>query len=116
MTSTTKHRRALATLAAAALATGAGAPVALAQPIDDVPPPPSRIAVSAADEYQDLRMPDTRDAANDYHPTLHASTSTAAGSGGFDVASAAIGAAAGAGLGLVALGLGGVARRHPPGG
>ena len=29
----------------------------------DVQPPPSSMAASAAEEYQDLRMPDTRDAA-----------------------------------------------------
>jgi hypothetical protein len=31
----------------------------------DVAPPPSSIAVSAADEYQDLRSPDAKDAARD---------------------------------------------------
>jgi len=81
--------RSAAALLACALATGGLAPVALAK--------------------QDLRMPDTRDAANNYHPVLHAQ---AAGStGGFDWVSAAIGAAAGTGTAIVAVAFAGGGRR-----
>ena len=95
----------------------------------EVAPPPSSIAVSAAEEYQDLRSPDavdaaraagdpqevttqayqdlrspdTRDQAEGYSPALE--TQAVAGEpsepGGFDVVSAAIGAVAAAGLSLV---------------
>ena len=58
---------------------------------DDVPPPPSSIAMSAADQYEVLRMPvGSTEVAGD--PSAPA---------GFDWVSAAIGAVAAAGLTLV---------------
>ena len=103
-----------------------------------VPPPPSSIAVSAADEYQDLRspdavdaareagrpselaatqdlrMPDTVDAAEGYQPTVAQQPVADEPSepSGFDFVSAAIGAIAAGAVALVlmaALGL-----RRPP--
>src|SRR5690242_8881485 len=82
--------RSAAALLACALATGGLAPVALAQ--------------------QDLRMPDTRDAADSYQPALQPAPST----GGIDWVSAAIGAAAGTGTVIVAVALGGGVRRLRP--
>jgi hypothetical protein len=79
-------------LLAFALAGGALAPVAAAQ--------------------QDLRMPDTRDVAGNYHPTLQAEP--ASSTGGFDWLSAAIGAAAGTGTAIVAVAFGGGVRRLRP--
>jgi hypothetical protein len=64
---------------------GAGGP-------PEVAPPPSSIAVSAAEEYQDLRSPATDAQAVADEPSDPA---------GFDLASAAIGAAAAGGLSLV---------------
>ena len=75
---THKHRRALHGMAAAVTVLALAAPTASAIPAEQliprasdesaggsssVPPPASSIAASAADEYQDLRMPDTVDAA-----------------------------------------------------
>jgi hypothetical protein len=61
--------------------------------ISDVAPPPSSIAASAADEYQDLRSPDARDAARDL-PRVQSPTSVVeVQSGGFDWGDAGIGAA-----------------------
>lgn len=81
------------------------APAAYAMPIDpvgapettqevpNVPPPPSSIAMSAADEYEVLRAPagSTAVAGEPSSPS------------GFDWASAAIGAVAAAGIALVTL-------------
>jgi hypothetical protein len=87
----------------------------------NVAPPASSIAASAADEYQDLRAPegshgtpvqaatqdlrspDTRDAATGYGSTTAAQpvADASPASDGFDWTSAAIGAAAGAGLLLI---------------
>jgi hypothetical protein len=67
---------------------GAPAPT---QQVPDVPPPPSSIAMSAADEYELLRAP-------------AASTEVAdkpSSPSGFDWVSAAMGAAAAAGIALV---------------
>jgi hypothetical protein len=77
---------------------------------DQVPPPPSSIAASAADEYnelrsigtQDLRSPDTRDEATGYAPVLQESAGDVSSSGGFDAVSGALGAAAGIGLAVAA--------------
>jgi hypothetical protein len=77
-----------------------------------VPPPPSSIAASAADEYQDLRSPDARDAAagrgsfNSPEVTVvKLAQPSASPDGGLDWGDAGIGAAAL--LGLLLLGLGG---------
>jgi hypothetical protein len=91
----------------------------------DVAPPPSSIAASAGEEYTDLRMPDTRDAARaaevESYTDLRSPDARDAGlaeapstplepqpvaaapsePAGFDLASAAIGAIAAAGLSLV---------------
>lgn len=57
------RRRAVA-LALSAGVLAVAAPTAAAKTSDhQPPPPPSSIAASAADEYQDLRSPDARDAA-----------------------------------------------------
>jgi hypothetical protein len=87
-----------------ALAAAAFAPGALARPLD------AHAQGSQQSQYQDLRMPDTRDAALGYHPTLPPEPIDSAG--GFDWLSAAIGAAAGTGLMIVALALMGTGRRH----
>ena len=86
----TVKTRCASVLLATTLATGALAPVATA--------------------YQDLRMPDTRDVAGNYHPALQPAPST----GGIDWVSAAIGAAAGTGTIIVAVALGGGVRRLRP--
>jgi hypothetical protein len=127
-------------LAGAALASAlavSGASAHYGQQTDNpeyVPPPPSSIAVSAAEEYQDLRSPDTRDqadgyapgnaqdlrspdtvdAAGGYHPTVAQQPVADEPSepSGFDFVSAAIGAIAAGAVALVlmaALGL-----RRPP--
>lgn len=66
--------------------------------------------------YQDLRAPDTRDAAEGYAPTvdLEAVADEPSPTGGFDWVSAAIGAVAGTALLIVLLAFGGgLARRRP---
>ena len=88
----TFETRCATVLLAITLATGALAPAAFAR--------------------QDLSMPDTRDAANNYHPVLH--VQPADSGGGFDWVSAAIGAAAGTGTIIVAVALGGGVRRLRP--
>jgi hypothetical protein len=128
-----------AALASALVVSGASASHGYqpAQPSADVPPPPSSIAVSAEEEYQDLRSPDTRDLAEGYapgnaqdlrspdtrdlaqgyQPELPAQPvadepSEPSEPSGFDFVSAAIGAIAAGGIALllmVALGL-----RRPP--
>jgi hypothetical protein len=55
-------------------------------------------------------MPDTRDAAQNYHPTL--APEPVDTSGGFDWLSAAIGAAGGTGLMIVAVALADTGRRR----
>ena len=93
----------VAALAAVVVATAA--PAAYAMPTDpvgtpavtheqsDVPPPPSSIAVSAADQYEVLRTPvGTQEVADE--PSAPS---------GFDWVSAAIGAVAAAGLALVSI-------------
>ena len=82
--------RCASVLLAITVATGALAPVAAAS--------------------QDLRMPDTRDVAQNYRPALQPAPST----GGIDWVSAAIGAAAGTGTIIVAVALGGGVRRVRP--
>ena len=67
-----------------------GAPTPTQQ-VPDVPPPPSSIAISAADEYEVLRAPVARTEVAD-EPSSPS---------GFDWVSAAIGAAAASGLALV---------------
>jgi hypothetical protein len=115
----------VSTLAVATLACPA---TAAARTPDDVPPPPSLMAASAAKEYeqlrapdeatlsQDLRSPDTRDAANGYAPPAAVEDiATDDGSPtGFDVVSGGIGAAVGIGLAIAAVLLSGAAGgRHP---
>jgi len=82
-------------------------------------PPPSSIAISTADAYdelrsagnddgaQDLRPPDTCDQATGYAPALQEPVTTDAASGGFDAVSGAIGAAAGIGLAIATVALAG---------
>ena len=111
-------------LATAALVCPAAAP---ALPADQVPPPPSSIAVSAADEYsqlrdpargaKDLRSPDTRDQATGYAPTVRDTVGDDVSASGFDVVSGALGLAAGIALATAAVALAGLAgtrlpRRH----
>ncbi len=99
------------------------------------PPPPSSIAVSAAEEYQDLRSPDavdaaraagdppeamqdlrapdTRDAAEGYAPTLEQPVAAEPSEpSGFDLTSAVIGAIAAGGLSLLLIATLGM--RRPP--
>jgi hypothetical protein len=85
MTRTFRTSRLAVALAGAALATVALAPGATAIP------------------YEDLRSPDTRDAAAGYSATTASqpAVDTPPASDGFDWTSAAIGAAAGAGLLLI---------------
>jgi hypothetical protein len=127
-------------LAGAALASAlvvSGASAHYGQQTDNpeyVPPPPSSIAVSAAEEYQDLRSPDTRDLADGYAPgssqDLRAPDTRDAAEGyqpelpqqpvadepsepsGFDWVSAAIGAIAAGALSLVLIATLGM--RRPP--
>ncbi len=125
-------------LAGAALASAlavSGASAHYGQQTDNpVPPPPSSIAVSAAEEYQDLRAPDTRDqadgyapgtaqdlrmpdtvdAANGYQPELAQQpvADEPAEPSGFDFVSAAIGAIAAGALSLVLIATLGM--RRPP--
>jgi hypothetical protein len=115
-------KKAVATaLAAAAVASSVGAPGASARPVEQyipgaaggasdspsVPPPPSSIAVPAAEAYQELRSADT--ASTGSLPVVDEPSPA----GGFDLPSAAIGAAAGTGLGIVLLAVGGLAGRGP---
>jgi hypothetical protein len=88
-------------LATAALVCPAAAS---AVPADQVPPPPSSIAVSAADEYEQLRA-----------PAVSPESGEAASSGGFDAVSGALGAAGGIALAIAAVALaGGLAHVRPP--
>jgi hypothetical protein len=92
-------------LASMAVAATIAAPVAYALPADpvgsrgsvpEVAPPPSSIAMSAGDSYEELRSPggSTSVASQAVEPSVP---------GGFDWVSAAIGAVAAAGLSLVAM-------------
>jgi hypothetical protein len=95
-----KARRTLAGVAAAAMI---AVPAAQARPIDPVDPPhparvappPSSIAQSVGSAYADLRMPD-RGTTNAVRPRPVATSE------GFDWPSAAVGAALAAGLALLA--------------
>ena len=127
------HSKSLATaLAAAALASAMAASGASADlhaidtaareaaGLQSEPPPPSSIATSAREEYQDLRSPDaadaapgagtqdlrspdTRDYANGYAPTFESQPVVDGPStpSGFDWVSALIGAAAATGIALL---------------
>lgn len=112
-------KRVVATaLAGAAVASSLGAPAVSARPVagdipaatgdvsdsPSVPLPPSSIAASAAEEYEDLP------ASIESRPAVVQPSS----SDGFDLASAAIGAVAGTGLVIVLLATGGIARRRLP--
>jgi hypothetical protein len=111
-------------LATAALVWPAAAPARSADPTP-APPPPSSMAVSAADEYAqlrassrgavDLRSPDTRDQAADHARTVQETVRDDASAGGFDALSGALGLAAGVGLAIAAVALaGGLAGRRLP--
>ena len=108
-------KRVVATaLAGATMASAMGATAASARPVEQflpgepagsvdpqsVPPPPSSIAASAGEAYEELRSPDQPPA----QPTVGEPT-------GFDVPSAAIGAATAAGLVILLLAAGGFLRR-----
>jgi hypothetical protein len=106
-------------LAGAAIACALCAPTASARPIEafvpgsagdiadgrTVPPPPSSIAVPAAEEYGDLRSPGPSES----RPVVDEPSSPE----GFDLPSAAIGAATGAGLLIMVLAAGSLVRRRP---
>ena len=105
-------------LAGVVIATTLAAPAASARPIDpvttavtreapDVPPPPSSIATSAAEEYEELRAPKTVAS----QPVADEPSAP----GGFDWVSATIGAVAAAGVAVIsmaALGMRKPAARH----
>jgi hypothetical protein len=101
------YRKRLATaVAGAALASALAVSGASAnygsQPVSspEVAPPPSSIAVSAAEEYQDLRSPGTGDQADGSRPTPQGAVAPSEPAG-FDLLSAAIGAVAAGGLSLL---------------
>jgi hypothetical protein len=114
----TPSRKLATALIGAAIAGTAVVPSAFAKPIDasgavqddrtyrDLVSPDARDGERLPDDAQDLRSPDTVDAAKDYHPVLGPQASDPvppASSGSFDWVSASIGAAAGTGLLIVAL-------------
>jgi hypothetical protein len=68
----------------------------------EVPPPPSSIAVSAAEQYEDLRSPGTGDQADGSRPAPQVADEPSEPAG-FDLVSAAIGAVAAGGLSLVTM-------------
>jgi hypothetical protein len=108
MTTSLKTRAASVLLAAVLAA--AFAPPAFADPVPlSLPGMP---APAQSPGHQDLRSPDTRDAANHYHPALPPAAHSVPSAGGFDWLSAAIGAAAGTGLMMVAVALASTSRRH----
>jgi len=114
------YRKRLATaMAGAALASALAVSGASAhygsQPVSppDVAPPPSSIAASAAEEYQELRAPDAVHALTPGQQPVADEPSEPAG---FDVVSAAIGAVVAGGLSLVlmaTLGMRRAPRRRP---
>jgi hypothetical protein len=125
MFSVTYKKRLATAIAGAALASALAVSGASADPhaIDAanreanppvVAPPPSSIAASAAEEYQDLRMPDRRTPAEEYAPALEPQPVADEPSepGGFDLMSAVIGAVAAGGVSLVLMATLGV--RRPP--
>jgi hypothetical protein len=105
-----------AALASALAVSGASAHYG-SQPVSspEVAPPPSSIAASAAEEYQDLRSPDAVEApVPEPQPVADEPSEPA----GFDLASAAIGAVVAGGLSLVlmaTLGMRRAPRRRPAG-
>ena len=119
-------RKALATaLAGAALASAVGASGATADEYVDlrmpdtaeaapVAPPPSSIAQSAGKAYEDLRMPDSREPSPPATPDGQPVADEPSTPGAFDWLSAALGAAAGAGIVLVLFAVGGVRRLGSP--
>jgi hypothetical protein len=103
--SSAAYRKRLATaIAGAAVASALAVSGASAQqgsqPVSspEVAPPPSSIAASAAEEYKDLRAPDTDEAPTPEPQPVADEPSEPAG---FDLVSAAIGAVVGGGLSLV---------------
>ena len=97
--SSTLRKTLAGAIAGVAVATAIAVPAAGA-PGDEVPPPPSSIAMSAGAQYEELRAPGDR-APVAAQPALD----EPAAAGGFDWPSAAIGAAAGTGLLLVLAGV-----------
>jgi hypothetical protein len=105
-----------AMLAGVAVAiTFAAAPLSFARPLDlntpaatpAVPPPPSSIAVSAREQYNELRASGAQDRSTTVapQPAVHATPPV-----GFDWASAGIGAAVAAALSLAGLAIVGLRR------
>jgi hypothetical protein len=84
----------LAAPAASAMPIDPAAP-AVTREVPDVPPPPSSIATSAAEEYAELRAPNTVAS----QPVAVEPSAP----GGFDWVSAAIGAVAAAGVAVVTM-------------
>ena len=107
--SSTLRKTLAGAIAGVAVASAIAAPAAGA-PGDEVPPPPSSIAMSAGAQYEELR--DTGDRAP---VAAQPALDEPAAASGFDWQSAGIGAAAGAGLLLVLaafLTVGGLAGRR----
>jgi hypothetical protein len=113
----TLHKAKLAgALVGVTVAVTIAAPVASAMPIDparpsarsshtEVAPPPSSIAVSAGEAYEELRASGTQGQATDYSTPIASQPAVGEPStpGGFDLVSAVIGAVAAAGLALVSM-------------
>lgn len=104
---TTAQTKITSALVASTIAAAAVAPAAGARDLRLIDERESRQTPVG---QQDLRSPDTRDAAQDYGPTL--APEPVAGSSGFDWVSAAIGAAAGTGLMILAVALASTGRRR----
>lgn len=104
---TLKSKRLARTLACGLVASAFIAPAASADQYQDLRSPDARDAGRAAEasDYQDLRSPDARDAAGHYVSDVVSEnvTSDAAGPGGFDWSTAGISAAALAGLLIVSI-------------
>ena len=104
---TAAHTKITSVLVASTIAAAVVAPAAGARDLRLID---ERESHQTSVTQQDLRSPDTRDAAEAYGPTL--APEPVAGSSGFDWVSAAIGAAAGTGLMILAVAFAGNGRRH----
>ena len=120
-------KRAVATvLAGAAIASALGPPAVSAVPAEQylpdasarpsdsrsVPPPPSSIAASAVEDYEELRSSGA--GADRPAPLPQPVINEPSQPGGVDLPSAAIGAVTGAGLLILIVAAGGHTRRRPP--